>query len=78
MGRDDEEDGPGRIVPYQIALSTGEMVYAPVDDDYCVHRPARFEVGTRVEVLLVDDGGGDDHENSWIPGQVSRAPVASP
>ena len=58
----------GRIVPYQIRIDSGDMrgdrVYAPVDNDRCVHLPARFKKGDAVEVARE---GWRDH---WLLGRV--------
>jgi len=58
----------GRIVPYQIRIDSGDMrgdrVYAPVDNDRCVHLPARFRKGDVVEVARE---GWRDH---WLLGRV--------
>ena len=55
--------------PYQIKVDTGDVVYAPMDDDSCVRRaspetePLRFGVGDRVDCML---------EGGWVTGTVLR------
>ena len=64
---DDFENG--HAVPYQVRLDDGDLVFAPIDDGYCIRRsstaemPLRFEEGDRVECRI--DGG-------WVPGTVLR------
>mmetsp|Transcript_24111 Transcript_24111/g.43433 ORF Transcript_24111/g.43433 Transcript_24111/m.43433 type:complete len:600 (-) Transcript_24111:720-2519(-) len=59
----DEGVHGGRIVPYEIKLDMGDIVYAPCDNDLFVKKKLRFEVGDRVE-CLADDG--------WMAGIVKE------
>jgi len=53
----------GTSAVYQVRLEgCGRLIYAPVDDDTCIHRVPRMAVGTFVECNLGED--------NWAPGRV--------
>ena len=50
------------VHPYQVRLENGRLIYAPDDDDTCIHRVPRYAVGTYVHCNI---GGGQ-----WTAGRV--------
>lgn len=56
----------GVFRPYQIELKDGLLIYAWADDDACIQKADRFEIGTRVQCFVatgVDTG-------QWCKGSV--------
>jgi len=47
-----DPDEPKSVHPYQIKLDNGRLIYAPVDDEKCINRVPRFDVGSYVQCLL--------------------------
>lgn len=56
-------DRASAVYPYQVRLEgCGRLIYAPDDDDSCIHRVPRIAVGAFVECNLGED--------NWVPGRV--------
>ena len=50
--RDDDTFEDGYVVPYQVLLDGGDLIFAPTDEEYCIRKtnqklkkPLRFDVG---------------------------------
>ena len=57
-----ELEDKNAVHPYQVRLEDGRLIYAPDDDDTCIHRVPRYAVGASV---ICNVGGGQ-----WEPGRV--------
>ena len=67
--RDDDTFEDGYVVPYQVLLDDGDLIFAPTDEEYCIRKtnqkqkkPLRFDVGDMVECKV---------EGGWISGMVA-------
>ena len=71
-----------RVYPYEIKLNDGRLIYAPVDDDRCINRVPRFDVGSYVQCLMCsmlvpassdvksDEDDIDGDREQWATGRV--------
>ena len=60
----------GYVVPYQVLLDAGNLIFAPTDEDYCIRKsrpkPLRFCVGEFVECKVDGD---------WVRGMVEKSTI---
>lgn len=54
-----------KVVPYQVLLDTGRMIYAPVDEDDTIHAHQRFQIDSGV---LCNMGSSEDPD--FRPGTI--------